>query len=161
MEGSRVFPETECTETASDVVAFAQAHCDDAHIVDSLHDQLGSGPFELVCLFISPEADFQALVDATSRRFGAADVVACTTAGELGRDGYEEQQVVAIGDGTCELRQHRLDRRRQRQPHPPHSTRPTGRGVAGRGDGVDVSGDHPTRSRRHERSRGLVRGHLG
>jgi hypothetical protein len=104
VEGSRVFPETECTETASDVVAFAQAHCDDPHIVDSLHDQLGSGPFELVCLFISPEADFQALVDATSRRFGAADVVACTTAGELGRDGYEEQQVVAIAFRSAHAR---------------------------------------------------------
>ena len=97
MEGSRVFPATECTEITSDVIAFAQSRCDDPTLVDNLHDQLGPGPFELVCLFISPEADFQALVEATSRRFGAADVLACTTAGELGRNGYEEDQVVAIG----------------------------------------------------------------
>ncbi|SHH17958.1 FIST N-terminal domain-containing protein [Marivita hallyeonensis] len=97
MEGSRVFPATECTENASDVVAFAQARCDDANIVEDLQKQLGPGPFELVCLFISPEADFRALVEDASRRFGAADVLACTTAGELGRGGYEEEQVIALG----------------------------------------------------------------
>jgi hypothetical protein len=97
VEGSGVFPATECPENASDVIAFAQSRCDDPILVETLHDQLGPGPFELVCLFVSPEADFQSLVEKTSRRFGAADVLACTTAGELGRHGYEEEQVVAIG----------------------------------------------------------------
>jgi len=97
VEGSGVFPVTECPEIASDVIAFAQSRCDDPTLVETLHDQLGPGPFELVCLFIAPEADFKTLVDDTAHRFGAADVLACTTAGELGRHGYEEEQVVAIG----------------------------------------------------------------
>ena len=96
MEGSGIFPADDCTEIASDVIAFAQARFDDPSLEDTLHDQLGPGPFELVCMFVSPEADFQALVDATSCRFGGADVLACTTAGEVGRAGYEEDQVVAI-----------------------------------------------------------------
>ncbi|HKK97923.1 MAG TPA: FIST N-terminal domain-containing protein [Marivita sp.] len=96
VEGSGVFPADDCTEIASDVIAFAQARFDDPSLVDTLHDQLGQGPFELVCMFVSPEADFQALVEAASCRFGGADVLACTTAGEVGRAGYEEDQVVAI-----------------------------------------------------------------
>ncbi|WP_315901597.1 FIST N-terminal domain-containing protein [Salipiger bermudensis] len=59
--------------------------------------QLGGGPFELVCLFASPEADFIALNDAAIGAFGGADVFACTTAGEIGRAGYEEGQIIAIG----------------------------------------------------------------
>ena len=58
--------------------------------------QLGGGPFGLVCLFASPEADFIALNDAAIGAFGGADVFACTTAGEIGRAGYEEGQIIAI-----------------------------------------------------------------
>lgn len=97
MGGSRLLPATDSTEITSDVIAFAQTRCDDPALVDSLHEQLGPGPFELVCLFVSPEADFQSLVELASHQFGAADVVACTTAGELGHAGYEEDQVIAIG----------------------------------------------------------------
>jgi hypothetical protein len=97
VEGNRVFPDANCSETASDIIAVAQAQSDDPNVVNSIHTQLGPGPFELVCLFASPEADFQALVAEASHRFGAADVVACTTAGEIGRGGYEDDQVIAIG----------------------------------------------------------------
>lgn len=96
MEGSRVFPETIRSETAEEVIAVAQVCCDEPDSADQIAKQLGSGPFELVCLFVSPEADFSALVDATARRFGDADVVACTTAGEIGRAGYEEDQIIAV-----------------------------------------------------------------
>ncbi|WP_348647598.1 FIST N-terminal domain-containing protein [Marivita sp. S6314] len=72
-------------------------HCDDPTSVDQICDQLGPGPFELVCLFVSSDADFRSLVTKASDRFGAADVLACTTAGEIGQAGYEEHQVIAIG----------------------------------------------------------------
>ncbi len=96
MEGRRTFPETKRSETAVEVIAVAQVHCGDLDSADQIARQLGSGPFELVCLFVSPEADFDALVTATSLRFGDADVLACTTAGEIGRAGYEEEQIIAI-----------------------------------------------------------------
>ncbi|MGJ8605195.1 MAG: FIST N-terminal domain-containing protein [Marivita sp.] len=79
-----------------EVIAVAQVRCDDPDFADQIAKQLGPGPFELVCLFVSPEADFGASVAATSRRFGDADVLACTTAGEIGRAGYEEEQIIAV-----------------------------------------------------------------
>lgn len=96
MEGSTVFPETDHAATATEVIAIAQVRCCDPDSADQIVDQLGPGPFELVCLFVSPEADFDGLVAQTSRRFGDADVLACTTAGEIGRSGYEEQQIIAV-----------------------------------------------------------------
>ncbi|WP_299789466.1 FIST N-terminal domain-containing protein [uncultured Marivita sp.] len=96
MEGSRVFPETERSETAQEVIAVAQVRCDAPDPADQIARQLGPGPFELVCLFVSPEADFDALVAATSDLFEGADVVGCTTAGEIGRAGYEDDQIIAV-----------------------------------------------------------------
>ncbi|MFP7673108.1 FIST N-terminal domain-containing protein [Marivita sp. S0852] len=97
MEGTRVRPDAELTETDAGVIAFAQVNCSDPNFVDNIDRQLGPGPFELVCLFVSPEADFQTLVAETSDRFGAADVLACTTAGEIGRAGYQDNQIIALG----------------------------------------------------------------
>ena len=96
VEGSRVFPDTEGSEPATEVVAIAQVNGDDADSADQIARQLGPGPFELVCLFVSPEADFGGLISETAHRFGGADVLACTTAGEIGQSGYEEDQIIAV-----------------------------------------------------------------
>ena len=104
MEGSRVFPDIDSSENASGIAAFAQVRCDDPNPVDAICSQLGSGPFELLCLFVSPDADFRSVVSETSQRFAAADVVACTTAGEIGRQGYEDDQVIAIGFRSDHMR---------------------------------------------------------
>lgn len=80
-----------------EVIAVAQVRCDDPDSADQIVRQLGPGPFELVCLFVSPEADFAGLVAETSHLFGGSDVLACTTAGEIGRAGYEEDQIIAVG----------------------------------------------------------------
>ncbi len=75
----------------------AQVAFDADDPASELARQLGKGPFELVCLFVSPRADFAALTGAAQNAFGGADVIACTTAGELGRNGYEEGQIIALG----------------------------------------------------------------
>ncbi|MDU8912119.1 FIST N-terminal domain-containing protein [Aestuariicoccus sp. MJ-SS9] len=77
-------------------LCIAQIAATDPTPVDAILSQLGPGPFELVCLFVSPDADFTTLTQAASGRFGDADVMACTTAGELGRDGYEDGQIIAV-----------------------------------------------------------------
>ena len=97
MQNRSLFPATEQSETDAAAIAFAQVDCDAPDRADDICSQLGPGPFQLVCLFVSPVADFRALVAEISARFGAADVVACTTAGEIGRDGYQDGQIVAIG----------------------------------------------------------------
>ncbi|MBD3765896.1 MAG: FIST C-terminal domain-containing protein [Rhodobacterales bacterium] len=57
---------------------------------------LGPGPFALVVLFLSPQADIARLTAGAAQCFGAAPVVGCTTAGEIGPQGYAEGTVVAV-----------------------------------------------------------------
>nr|WP_249200231.1 FIST N-terminal domain-containing protein [Thetidibacter halocola] len=61
-----------------------------------LHQALGNGPFALLCLFASPDADFPALIGSAGTLFVGMPVLGCTTAGELGAMGYEEGQIIAI-----------------------------------------------------------------
>lgn len=75
----------------------AQVQADTPNPAQSLCNQLGDGPFSMVCLFVSPEADFAALTSAAQTLFAGADVLSCTTAGELGENGYEDGQIIAIG----------------------------------------------------------------
>ncbi|MGR3378401.1 FIST N-terminal domain-containing protein [Salipiger abyssi] len=75
----------------------AQVVCGAPDPITAISEQLGPGPFELVCLFASPQADFRALNSEAIGAFGGSDVFACTTAGEIGRAGYEECQIIAVG----------------------------------------------------------------
>lgn len=66
-------------------------------LIDRLEEGLGEGPFALVMLFCSPAADFERLIGEAQSRFGAAPVMACTTAGEIAMGGgYAEESVLAI-----------------------------------------------------------------
>jgi hypothetical protein len=65
--------------------------------VKQLIADLGSTPFSLVTLFVTPLADFASVVAEAERCFPDTDVVACTTAGEIGSNGYDEGLIVAIG----------------------------------------------------------------
>lgn len=65
--------------------------------VKALAAELGPGPFSLITLFVTPSADFSAVVAEAEHLFPDTDVVACTTAGELGTNGYEENLIVAAG----------------------------------------------------------------
>lgn len=82
---------------AETALRVAQVAVDDPRPAETLARQLGAGPFAMVCLFASPEADFQALTRDARQVFPGTDVLACTTAGELGRHGYESGQIMAIG----------------------------------------------------------------
>jgi hypothetical protein len=64
--------------------------------VTVLAQALGPGPFALVILFISPLADMAALIAGLDAVFPETPVMGCTTAGEIGRDGYAEGQIVAV-----------------------------------------------------------------
>lgn len=62
-----------------------------------LKSELGSTPFSLVALFVTPNADFAKVVAEAEQCFPDTDVVACTTAGEIGNSGYDDGLIVAIG----------------------------------------------------------------
>ena len=75
----------------------AQVSCGHPHPIAALTEQLQPGRYALVCLFVSPQTDFAALIQRSNGRFGAAEVIACTTAGEIGATGYEDGQILAVG----------------------------------------------------------------
>ncbi|HHX88794.1 MAG TPA: GfdT protein [Paracoccus sp.] len=74
-------------------VAQVPAHAPDP--VTALRAGLGAGPFALVIVFMSPEADLPALARALPAGFGATPVIGCTTAGEITTEGYDEGMIVA------------------------------------------------------------------
>jgi hypothetical protein len=76
-------------------VRSAQVPWDVPDPVGDLAQVLGGG-LAFVALFVSPEADFAAIM-AGAPRFGDAVVVGCTTAGEIGAQGYAEGSIMAIG----------------------------------------------------------------
>ncbi|MEY8833612.1 FIST N-terminal domain-containing protein [Phaeobacter italicus] len=75
---------------------FAPAHAPDA--VDQLAQALHPvADLDLVVLFVSPEADVAQVIASATERFGPAQVVGCTTAGEIGATGYTDGEIIAIG----------------------------------------------------------------
>ncbi|MFB2550524.1 FIST signal transduction protein [Ensifer soli] len=78
-------------------VARAVAGAREPDAVTRLSAGLGPGPFALVVLFLSPDADLGAIVAAAARQLPASRLVGCTTAGEIAGKGYDEGCIVAIG----------------------------------------------------------------
>lgn len=64
--------------------------------VAALSTQLGPGPFALVLLFVGAGADLPQLLNRASAFFGQSAVAGCTTAGELGENGYTDRSLVAV-----------------------------------------------------------------
>ena len=48
-------------------------------------------------LFVSPRADFDRVARDAARAFPGCHTVACSTAGEIGPDGYAEDAIIAVG----------------------------------------------------------------
>ncbi|TMM51230.1 FIST N-terminal domain-containing protein [Sulfitobacter sabulilitoris] len=65
--------------------------------IEDLKAQIATEPLALVALFVSAEADFDKTIAEAQEQFAGTDVVACTTAGEIGMSGYENGLIVGIG----------------------------------------------------------------
>lgn len=83
-------------DASQDLIARARALARDPDAITTLAQGLGPGPFALVMLFVSPEADVPALARA-AESLPAAHVIGCTTAGEISDQGYEDGTVLAMG----------------------------------------------------------------
>ncbi len=77
-------------------VARGVADAADPAAVERLARQLGPGPFALVLLFVSPEADLPRVAREAARAFPSV-TLGCTTAGEISEAGYDEGTIVALG----------------------------------------------------------------
>ncbi len=84
-------------EEATEHVRRGFAPCDAPDAIERLATDLGKDPLALVILFLSPQTPLQAFLASARQQFGDAQVVGCTTAGELGAKGYTEGEIVAIG----------------------------------------------------------------
>ncbi|WP_299693621.1 FIST N-terminal domain-containing protein [uncultured Tateyamaria sp.] len=80
-----------------DILCTGEVRASTTSPVKHLKRELGEGPFALVALFVTPTIDFHTVVAEAAALFPDTDVLACTTAGEIGTTGYEEGLVVAIG----------------------------------------------------------------
>ncbi|WP_226936744.1 FIST signal transduction protein [Pseudogemmobacter faecipullorum] len=83
--------------TGDQIVARASVSVREADVAGQLTRALGPGPFALVLLLLSPEADLTGIAGAARSAWPMARVVGCTTAGEITGAGYEEETIVAIG----------------------------------------------------------------
>ncbi|MFK7876179.1 MAG: FIST N-terminal domain-containing protein [Paracoccaceae bacterium] len=81
----------------SDVLCTAFVACNQDAPVTQIKSQFGAKVFSLLALFVSPKADFAAVVAEANRLYPNVDVVACTTAGEITDVGYDEGQIMAVG----------------------------------------------------------------
>jgi hypothetical protein len=77
------------------VIRRAETTADDPQAAQTLAAGLGDGPFALVAVFAAPGADAGRLVAALTALLAPAPVIGCTTAGEIGTQGYAEGQIVA------------------------------------------------------------------
>ncbi|MBP1804868.1 FIST N-terminal domain-containing protein [Rubellimicrobium aerolatum] len=77
-------------------VRSAEVAHDEPGAVDRLGRALGDD-LAFVALFVSPLADFGAVMRQAARRWPESVVVGCTTAGEIGAAGYAEGAIVALG----------------------------------------------------------------
>ena len=71
--------------------------------IRQLSEHLGPGPFSLITLFVTPNAELVEVMREAKQIYPDTDVVACTTAGELGANGYEEGTIVGIGYPTADF----------------------------------------------------------
>jgi len=81
---------------AGGAVVTAQAPVADAEaVIEAL--ATGPEPLALASLFVAPGCDAGAIAAAAAARLPATCVVGCTTAGEIGAEGYCENAIVAVG----------------------------------------------------------------
>jgi hypothetical protein len=92
----RLLPDLPAITSASALVSSASVSARDKRAIAALPDALGPGPFAVVILFLSADTDLAALT-ASLPSFGDAQVIGCTTAGEISSDGYVDGDIVAVG----------------------------------------------------------------
>ena len=79
------------------IVRSGSVDCQAQDAVERLAEALQPGDLSLVVLFLSPKTDVTDLIDQAQAKFAPAQVVGCTTAGEISATGYTEDEIVAVG----------------------------------------------------------------
>lgn len=85
------------SQAGPDIVRTASMRHDAPGGVSRFADLLGPEDLEIVILYVTPEADFHAVISDVSACCQGVPVVGCTTAGEISEHGYTEGEIIAIG----------------------------------------------------------------
>ena len=81
---------------AGRILRTAQVNGRDPDAASQIREALGAEPMALLALFVTPDADFDTLLAGVASAWPDTPLIACTTAGELGRNGYETGEIVAV-----------------------------------------------------------------
>ena len=81
-------PDNTTTALGDPIVRAQSTSTDPEQVAADLAEDLGDVPAAARIVFVSPGYDLDALAAALSARFGDAPLLGCTTAGEIGPDGY-------------------------------------------------------------------------
>ncbi|MEP5760589.1 MAG: FIST N-terminal domain-containing protein [Litoreibacter sp.] len=79
------------------LVRTAQVRWSDVAPLRQIQSQIGNEPLASLTLFVTPHANFEDVTREANRIYPDIDVIACTTAGEIGENGYDEGLIVAVG----------------------------------------------------------------
>ncbi|MGH1367996.1 MAG: FIST N-terminal domain-containing protein [Maritimibacter sp.] len=79
------------------VVRTTSVPYDDATPMQTIAQRLRPESLEILILFVTPQADFDALIEQANVYCKGTQVIGCTTAGEISKQGYTEGEIVAIG----------------------------------------------------------------
>ena len=93
------------TMTVNAVKNGISRHDDEVKAVEELAEQILQHDSELVLFFTSTKYDLDRLGDAMNRTFPGV-AAGCTTAGEIGPDGYSEKGIVGLSIGPGPIRVH-------------------------------------------------------
>lgn len=88
------------------VLRKAQTDVSDATPVSTLKSRLGTEPFAMILLMVTPKADFKSVVADAQAQFDGTTVMACTTAGEISSNGYDEGRILAVGFPAADFASH-------------------------------------------------------
>ncbi|MBR9651210.1 FIST N-terminal domain-containing protein [Thalassovita aquimarina] len=82
---------------APEIMRTANIACTAPDPVLTLSRELGDEAFDLVLLFVSPQADIENVAARAAELLPDSLVLGCTTAGELTSEGYSDGNIVAVG----------------------------------------------------------------
>ena len=90
-------PQVTANAAAAPILLTAQVSWANTSPIAQIKAEFGDEPLCFLALFVSPQADFDDVVKQANALYPDINVSACTTAGEISNQGYDEGKIIAVG----------------------------------------------------------------